>query len=307
MALAGKKAQRHGWQRQAEQLAINHTAVATAAWVAAKQPRRRPSTEPVSCHFSVASAKPECDQEAGNNEISNDAKRAQQHAAREAAAAWILNARRETLAARAARAKAADERITYLEARLDAALAQIAFQDNENQSLQASLDLATGESLRLSGRLSESNAKVEEISSQLEQLRVKEAERDTLASSVDKKIELLQNLLQVKERRMQKLKQAHSKLFDGTKKLLKTSAERDSALARAEERISSLMELFAQLETKVDLVNGKEKIIERHSQLQCERVERTGAEDAGKVARPTINLWRRELDCDEWLLGRGRG
>ena len=305
MALAGKKAQRHGWRHQAEQLALNHTAVASAAWAAAEQTLRRPSIEPVSCHFSLVGEKSECDQEA--SEISDDAKYAEQQVAREAAAAWILNARRETLAARAARAKAADERITDLEAKLDAALARIAFQDNENRSLQTSLDLTAGENLRLSGHLSESNAKVEEITSQLEQLRMKEAERDKLASAADEKIELLQNLLQVKERRVQKLKQAHSKLFDGTRKLLKTSAERDRALARAEERISSLTELFAQLESKVDLATGKEKIVERHSRLPCEQMGRTAAEGAGKMALPKVNLWRRELDCDEWLLGRRRG
>jgi chromosome segregation ATPase len=305
MALAGRKAQRHGWQHQAEQLALNHTAGATAAWAAAKQTRSRPSIEPVSCHFSLAGAKSECDQEA--SEISGDAKYIEQQLAREAAAAWILNARRETLAARAARAKAADERIIDLEAKLDAVLARIAFQDNENRSLQTSLDLTAGENLRLSGHLSESNAKVEEISSQLEQVRMREAERDRLASAADEKIELLQNLLQVKERRVQKLKQAHSKLFDGTRKLLKTSAERDRALARAEERISSLTELFTQLESKVDLAASKEEIMERHSQLQYEQMERSAAAGADKRARPRVNLWRRELDCDEWLLGRSRG
>jgi chromosome segregation ATPase len=303
MALAGKKAQRHGWRQQAEQLALNHTTVASAAWAAAEQTRRRPSLDLVSCHFSVAGAKSQCDQEASNNEIAKDAKHAEQLVAREAAAAWILNARRETLAARAARAKVADERITELEAKLDTALERIAFQDNENQSLRTSLDLTAGENLRLSSRLSESDATVEEISSQLEQLKTKEAERDKLACALNEKIELLQNLLQVKERRMQKLKQTHFKLADDTRKLLKTSANRDKALARAEERIGSLTELFTQLETQVDLATSNEKIVERHSGLQCEQIGRIAAEDADKIARP--NLWRRELDCDEWLLRRG--
>ena len=158
--------------------------------------------------------------------------------AREAAAAWILNARRETLAARAAKAKAADERIAELESKLDTALERIAFQDNENQSLQTSLDLSVNENLRLSNRLSESDATLEQLSSELERLKTGEAERNKLSAVVDKKIELLQNLLQVKERRIQKLEQARSKLTADTKELLRTCAKRDRALARAEERLA---------------------------------------------------------------------
>jgi chromosome segregation ATPase len=304
MALSGKKAPLHGWRHQAERLALNHTGVATAAWAATE---RRPLTEPVSCHFSAAGAKSERDQEASVNETSNDAKHAEQQMAREAILAWILNARRETLAARAAKAKAAVERIAELEAKLDTALERIGLQDNENQSLQTSLDLTVSENLRLSNRLSETDATLERISSEFDQLKTSEAERNKVSSVVDKKIELLQNLLQVKERRVQKLEQARSKLTDDTKRLLRTCAKRDQALARAEERISSLTELFAQLETKVDLATSKDRLLERHSRLQCEQRESATAEGLGKMTRPNINLWKRDLDCDEWLLGRGRG
>ena len=116
MALAGKKSPRHGWRHQAERLTLNHTAVATAAWAATE---RRSLTEPVSRHFSVAGAKSERDQETGANETSSDATQVERQMAREAAAAWILKARKETLAARAAKAKAADERFAQLEAKFD--------------------------------------------------------------------------------------------------------------------------------------------------------------------------------------------
>ena len=304
MALADKKTPRHGWRHQAERLALNHTGVASAAWAATE---RLPLTEAVSCLFSDAGANSERDLETSANETSNDARHATQQLARDAAAAWILKARRETLAARAAKAKAADERIAELEAKFDTALERIAFLDNENQSLQTSLDLAVSENLRLSNRLSESDATLEKITSELKQLKTSEAERDKLSSVVDKKIELLQNLLQVRERRVQKLEQARSKLTDDTKKLLRTCAKRDQALARAEERISSLIELFAQLETKVELAANKEKLVQRQSRLQCEQRGSAPAEGSGKMPPPKIDLWKRELDCDEWLLGRGRG
>jgi chromosome segregation ATPase len=304
MAIAGKKAPRHGWRHQAELLALNHAGGAIAARAAIE---RRPLKQPVSGRFSFASAKSERDQETSANGTSSDAKQAEQQMAREAAAAWILKAREETLAARAAKAKAAVERIAELEAKFETSLERIAFQDNENQSLQTSLDLTVSDNLRLSNRLSESDATLEKLSSELEQLKTSDAERNKLSSVVDRKIELLQNLLQVKERRIQKLEQARSKLTDDTKKLLRTCAKRDQALARAEERISSLTELFAQLETKVELASNKEELVERHSRLQREQRGSASAEGSGKMTLPKVNLWKRELDCDEWLLGRGRG
>ena len=144
-----------------------------------------------------------------------------------------------------------------MEAKSDTALERIAFQDNENQSLQTSLDLTASENLRLSNRLSESDAILEKLSSELEQLKTSEAERNKLSSVVDKKIELLQNLLQVKERRIE-TEQARSKLTDDTKKLLRTCAKR-YLLSSSLKRISSLTELFAQLETKVELATNKGK------------------------------------------------
>jgi chromosome segregation ATPase len=307
MALAGKKAQRYGWRHQAEWLALNHTAVATAACAAVGQTRRQPATDPASLCPSVSAAKSERHQETSTNQNSDDAKQAEWQMARDAAAAWVLNARRETLAARAEKAKAKDERIAELESKLATALERISFQDNENQSLQMSLDLTVIETLRLSSRLSESNTTAEELSSQLEKYKTKEAERDKLAAEINKKIELLQNLIQVKERRVQKLERARSKLINDSQKLLKTCAKRDQALARAEERIGLLTELFAQLETKADFATSKEKIVERPSRLQRQQMECINANAAGKTAHSIVNLWQRELDCDEWLLGRTRG
>ena len=306
MALVGKKAQRYGWRHQAEWLAQNHTAVATAACAAIGQTRRRPAQDPASVPPSVSAAKSERDRGTSANHNSDDAKQAERQMARDAAAAWILNARRETLAARAEQAKAKDERIAELEFKLATALERISFQDNENQSLQMSLDLTVIETLRLSSRHSESNATAKELSSQLEQYKTKEAERDKLAAEIDKKIELMQNLVQVKERRVQKLERARSKLIHDTQKLLKTCAKRDQALARAEERISSLTELFAQLETKADFATSKKKIVEHNSPTQRQQTECINASATGRAAHSIVNLWQRDLDCDEWLLGRTR-
>ena len=90
------------------------------------------------------------------------------------------------------------------------------------------------------------------------------------------------------------------------KKLLKTCAKRDQSLARAEERISSLTDLFTQLESKADVATSKEKIVEHNSRSQREQMECINANATGKKVHSIVNLWQRDLDCDEWLLGRTR-
>ena len=73
------------------------------------------------------------------------------------------------------------------------------------------------------------------------------------------------------------LEQLHSKLIDDTSTLLKTCKSRDAALARAEERLSLLYDLFVQLEA-AKKPNRQQKIEELNSRLQ------------------------RELENDKWLL-----
>jgi len=181
---------RDGWQHQADRLALNHTAVAATVVAATEQARRRPLLRAVPNHSQLSATRPETTQTESANE--GGAKRAvfaqpEQHAAREAAAEWILNARRETLAARATRAAAADKRIGDLEADLEWARERIALLENENHSLQSSLDITAKETSRLSDRLQVGDAACYRACSQLEQtqstLASAEVERDKLASA----------------------------------------------------------------------------------------------------------------------------
>jgi hypothetical protein len=159
----------------------------------------------------------------------------EQRVARPDAAAWLLNGRRETLAARAARAASADKRVTELEDDLCLTHERLILEENENYSLQLSLDLTISENLRLSGQLEEC------------------------------------------ERQVRNLEQLHAKLIDDMNILLMTCKKRDAALARAEERLCSLADLFVQLEA----VN--------FSKSQQTRGDKTF---------PSLL----ELDIDKWLL-----
>jgi hypothetical protein len=88
---------------------------------------------------------------------------------------------------------------------------------------------------------------------------------------------LLSNQLADSEWQVLTLKQLYSKLVDETHTLLKTCRWRDAALARAEERLCLLVDLFAKLEALNDSQSRK-TIEQLNSQLQ------------------------RELDKDKWLL-----
>jgi hypothetical protein len=239
MALTGRKARRGGWQHQAERLALSHTAVIATA---NEKARQRAASIPVSCHLRTYGTEFRHRFEAGITELEHepDAPRAkfverERQAARETTAAWLLNGRRETLAARAARTATAEKRATELEHELALARERLALQENENQSLQMSLDLTTSENSHISAQLAECECQIEV------------------------------------------LEQLHSKHIEDTNALLKTCMRRDAALARAEERLSLLADLFIQLEATNQPTRGK------------------------SVEKLNFRL-QRELENDKWLL-----
>lgn len=242
MALTGRKVQRGGWQQQAERLALNHTAVAATTMAATEQALQRTISNSASCDLRTGGTEFQHRPEARIFELGPEPNSPrprfvdqEQQVARPAAAAWLLNGRRETLAARAARTASADKRVTELEDELGLKHERLILEENENYSLQLSLDLTTSENTCLSGQLANS------------------------------------------ERQVRKLEQIHAKLIDDMNILLMTCKRRDAALARAEERLRSLADLFVQLE----------------------------AANFPKSQKPQgdINLPpQHELDIDKWLL-----
>lgn len=119
-----------------------------------------------------------------------------------------------------------------------------------------------------------------ELSLARERLILEENEKHSLQVSLDLTISecsRLSSRLVESEHQVEKLAQLHSKLIDDTNTLLKTCRARDAALARAEERLGLLANLFFQLEA-ANLPKNRETIEELNSRLQ------------------------RELDNDKWLL-----
>ena len=252
---------RDGWQHQAKRLVLNHTAVAATVAAATEQVRRRPLLRAVPNYSQLSAARPETTQTKSANEGGAECAvfaQPEQQAAREAAAEWIRNARRETLAARAVRAAAADKRIGDLEADLELARERIAFLENENHSLQSSLDITAKENSRQSDRLQLSDAANDRARSQLEQtqaiLASTEVERDKLASAGNDaraRLEQMQVALTATEAERDKLasagNEARARLQQTQVALTATKAERDKLASAGNQARARLQQAQAAL------------------------------------------------------------
>ena len=215
----------------------------------------------------------------------------------------ILHDQVEALAGQLA---AAQQRIGELEASLGATYEQLDLRENENCSLQTSLDLLIGENSRLSVRLTESEALriIAEKKREEAQLNLRThvndkaaAERD-VAEAIDardaaeNKLEMLRTLLQLTDRQIQELEESRSTLIEGTSELLKTFETRDLALARSEARNKVLAERIAQLETAVGLASKPEKFEEL--KRQWARLERGLMETAPQTTSSNGSAQQRE-------------
>jgi hypothetical protein len=242
MALTGRNAQRGGWQYQADRLALAHTAVATTAIVAAEQARHRPESNPVSCHFRTGGAEFEQKLKTSTIELANEP-----DSPRTKLAGSEQQVARETAAA-------------WLLTGRRETLAARAARTSTAEKRVTELELA--------------------LASARERLALQENENQSLQMSLE--LTTMENShistrLEEYKRQIEVLEQSHSKLIDDTGTLLKTGKSRDAALARAEERLSLLSDLFVQLEA-ANNPNRQHKIEQLNSRLQ------------------------RELENDKWLL-----
>jgi hypothetical protein len=188
MAFTGITLQRDGWQSQAEHLAVTHTTVGIAAMAAMAQTqwRRRVKSDTRSVRVFIAGA--EGAPKTGNNDLQPTLRRSvkseQPVTLAAPVAAGIPNQDTNALVA-----QIANTRIAELEYELSSAHEELAFRENENLSLQMSLDLTGSEESRLSDRLAEADKRVEDLEGELglarERLVLSENESCLLQASLD--------------------------------------------------------------------------------------------------------------------------
>jgi chromosome segregation ATPase len=181
MALNGKT-HGNGWLEQAQRLAVAH-----GTWGA------KPMAAAQRAQTSLPAADAGFDAEAREIEIAHELELAQakvagleRRLAQESAAAQQLSEQLEILTADC---EAADSRLAELESDLGAARDEIALRDNENLSLQTSLDLATGENSRLSQYLKDGDSAFDATRARLDRLQLAlataEADRFKLQGEID--------------------------------------------------------------------------------------------------------------------------
>lgn len=130
--------------------------------------------------------------------------------------------------------------------------------------------------------------------------------------NLQEKLELLQNLLAVKDRQLDELKQSRSKLMERTGKLLEAFKAREAMLAAAEETNKALAEriaandasaakrrqsLTARLaQAEAALRRNEEELKSTQLELQTERKKRRVAETAQGDVRAVYAALQRKLD-----------
>ena len=319
MAVGGRQSKRDGWEHQADRLARKHAAIPALPKTAVALTPRHQLQQPALRSAPLAGADRRPDHRDQAAKPPTDFSR-EKDFCREEALDWILKARKEALAVRTDKAKAAEARIAELEASLEAALARVTYLGDENQALQTALDMAADENLDLGRRLAESETRRDEAHAELQSAAMLQAEYDMARSAAEQEIALLQNTITVRNARIQKLEQARRKMERDTSKLLETAKERDKlrdqALADAERRVLELTQLFEKLELSLEARRGENDNQAPNPKPIAPRPvaprptaprpvaprpvagERADPEQAGHEVR----LWRRELDTDDWLL-----
>jgi chromosome segregation ATPase len=255
MALAGKAAQRDGWGYGAEHLALTHTAAGVAAFAVARQARRWQASDRPDYHA------PDAEPDRDPNQLDPRATNGPEVERRTTEETLI--ARNNTLTALRLAAK---KQIAELESELGAAREELVRRDNENRSLQTSLDLIASEDARLGARLAENVAAVDQGRSDVEQTKAAlavaqaerdemrfqlermkaaaaaaEAERDTLASAIDEakrtrdaEAAALNPYLNVMSSRVA----AAERLLEDTRRSLAAKTAENSSLVHENSRLS---------------------------------------------------------------------
>lgn len=117
-----------------------------------------------------------------------------------------------------------------------------------------------------------------------------------LRQNLREKLELLQNLLAVKDRQLGELKQSRSKLIERTGKLLEAFKARDERLAAAEERNRTLAARLTQAEAA--LKKSQEDLRSARSELHSVRKSRRADETPRDAARADSAVLARKSDGD---------
>jgi chromosome segregation ATPase len=205
----------------------------------------------------------------------------EQQVAAKSPAPEALNERVEALAAQSA---ASEKRAKELEGELTAARDRLALQENENRSLQTSLNLIVGESSKLSSRLADSEAAVHEANER----------RRTEASMLNTHLEAMLSRALAAEKWLKEAQQSMPAHGDEKRPVRRQVVDEPAALRNT---LNNKLERFrnsplirlptapaTQADSETELVKIQKRIQSLELQLQRELVKRTNGENARNKA-----------------------
>jgi hypothetical protein len=313
-------ARRDGWQNQANHLTVIHTMVGKAAMIVAGKVRRLPSLKWARCQNPTPSTEFERGLETGKNELANELEQTraklaerdatlihakqwieylaergaklEQQVPRETAAPQILKEHVEALTEQSA---AANKPVAKLEGELATAREELVLWENKNRSLQTSLNWIVSENVRLSNRLTEVEAAIDEAN------KKRQTETNTLKSC----LEAMSTRALTAEKLLEEVRQS---LLAGTEekhaaehKVVDITSGRDTVDNKLRQLQNSLLikvpfALVNPPDTKVDLVKILKKITALDFRLQRELEKHAVSEDAREKPRTNCAEPHGELD-----------
>src|SRR5581483_564157 len=112
---------------------------------------------------------------------------------------------------------------------------------------------------------------------------------------------------EARERQIKDLEQSRAALAERSNALTKTLKTRETALARAEEKIAALTERTGHLEADIQIsrTNIEKRVEDLNSALQRERMERAGVEGALEAARKDNSRLQSEVGALRTAVRRG--
>jgi len=135
----------------------------------------------------------------------------------------------------------------------------------------------------------------------------KSVEATIARNSADKRLAQIEAMHDARERQIKDLEQSRAALVERTTALTKTLKARETALARAEEKIQSLTERSGHLEADIQVsrTNIEKRVEDLNSALQRERMERAVVEGALEAARKDNSRLQSEVGALRSTLRRG--
>jgi crescentin len=126
-------------------------------------------------------------------------------------------------------------------------------------------------------------------------------------NNAEKRMAQIEGNHEARERAIKDLEQSRAALVERTNALTKTLKSRETALARAEERIQSLTERTGHLEADIQVSrsNIEKRVEDLHASLQRERMERSVVEGALEAARKDNSRLQSEVASLRATLRRG--